>query len=43
MGIFFHLDMEFNDYQYYKNGLIKIEPMIHDLQVLGEYQKGKTY
>jgi prephenate dehydratase len=40
---FFHLDMEFDNYKFYRNGLKKIEPLIHDLQVLGEYQKGKTY
>jgi prephenate dehydratase len=40
---FFHLDMEFNNYNLYKNGLKKIKPLIHDLQVLGEYRKGKTY
>jgi hypothetical protein len=35
--------MEFNNYNLYKNGLKKIKPLIHDLQVLGEYRKGKTY
>ncbi len=40
---FFHLDMEFNNFYNYKNGLEKIKPFINDLQILGEYEKGKTF
>lgn len=40
---FFHLDMEFSQYENYKNGLKKIEPFINDLQILGQYQKGQTF
>lgn len=40
---FFHLDMEFNQYQAYQNGLKKIEPFINQLTILGEYQKGQTF
>jgi prephenate dehydratase len=40
---FFHLDMEFDNYNNYNNGLKKIKSHIYDLQILGEYQKGKTY
>ncbi len=39
----FHLDMEFKDYQFYQNGLKKIEPFVQGLQILGEYKKGITY
>jgi prephenate dehydratase len=39
----FHLDMEFTTYQFYQNGLKKIKPFVETLQILGEYEKGKTY
>lgn len=39
----FHLDMEFTAYQNYQKGLKKIEPFVEALQILGEYEKGKTY
>ncbi len=37
---FFHLDLEFEDYDAYKKSLEAIQPYTKQLQILGEYQTG---
>ncbi|MEZ4883373.1 MAG: prephenate dehydratase [Chitinophagales bacterium] len=37
---FFHLDVEFSDYDGYRKSLEAIQPYINELQILGEYQRG---
>lgn len=37
---FFHLDIEFEDYDAYRKTLEVIQPYINELQILGEYHRG---
>ncbi|MFP4060558.1 MAG: prephenate dehydratase [Bacteroidales bacterium] len=38
----FYLDVEFSDYNYYKQSLSAIQPFTGTLGILGEYRKGKS-
>lgn len=37
---FFHLDLEFEDYEQYLRALAAIQPLVAELKVLGEYPRG---
>jgi len=37
---FFHIDLEFEDYQRYQQSLDAIRPLVSELKILGEYQRG---
>jgi prephenate dehydratase len=39
----FYIDVEFSDYNIYKQSLNAIEPFTADLYILGEYNKGDVY
>jgi len=38
----FYIDLEFDDYNKYKKALEAVQPLISELKILGEYQKGET-
>ena len=38
---FFHIDLEFDDYQQYRLSLDAIRPLVTELKILGEYARGK--
>lgn len=40
---FFHIDVEFDDYQIYQSTLKDIQPYMSDLQILGEYRIGNKH
>lgn len=37
---FFHIDLEFEDYDQYQRALAAVRPLVDQLQVLGEYPRG---
>ena len=38
----FYVDLEFDDYKKYRQALEAIRPLLSDMNILGEYQKGDT-
>ena len=40
---FFHLDIEFEDYISYIDGINEINPFVQEFKILGEYRKGMKY
>lgn len=38
---FFYVDVEFADYQKYKHAIQASQPLMHDLQILGEYERAE--
>lgn len=38
---FFHIDLEFDDYAQYERALAAIQPLVGELKILGEYERGK--
>lgn len=40
---FFHLDLEFDDYEHYSKSIDAIRPLISELTILGEYPRGEKY
>ncbi|MEM7511122.1 MAG: prephenate dehydratase [Bacteroidota bacterium] len=40
---FFHIDLEFDDFEQYKRALAAIQPIVSELRILGEYAKGEKY
>lgn len=39
----FYVDLNFDDYDTYKRAISAIRPLISELKILGEYQKGEKY
>ncbi|MEM9935083.1 MAG: prephenate dehydratase [Bacteroidota bacterium] len=40
---FFHVDLEFEDFEQYKRALEAIKPIVTELRILGEYARGEKY
>jgi len=40
---FFHLDLEFEDYEQYKRAMSAIAFQVHELKILGEYPRGEKW
>ena len=38
---FFHIDLEYDDYEQYQRALAAIGPLVNDLRLLGEYPRGE--
>ena len=39
----FYVDLNFDDYEIYKQAISAIKPLISELKILGEYEKGKKH
>ncbi|MDX2247766.1 MAG: prephenate dehydratase [Bacteroidia bacterium] len=40
---FFHIDLEYEDYAQYQRSLAAIQPLVAELKILGEYERGKKH
>ncbi|MEZ4774231.1 MAG: prephenate dehydratase [Bacteroidia bacterium] len=40
---FFHIDLEYDDYAQYQRSLSAIQPLVAELKILGEYERGKKH
>jgi len=39
----FYVDLNFDDYETYKQAISAIKPLVSELKIMGEYQKGEKY
>ncbi|MEZ4827361.1 MAG: prephenate dehydratase [Bacteroidia bacterium] len=40
---FFHIDLEYDDFAQYQRALAAIQPLVEELKILGDYQRGKKH